>query len=254
MATYNNETKEKFLRNIHCVKLPTSYLPEAKAAVSGGIKSCSKMDENLLTKALTLLAVSIPPRITNLYEMLDLNRSKGSRLIKNLINSGFIIQHQYHPSKAGGSIKLLEITPTGWQKLKVINIKPPSKHIQGSWEHNLCAALLSTIGKQLNYKVLYEVPVGPGKTVRIDIIWQSKDGKRVYWQCGVSSSQREAQSIIKALEISAIKSGQLALLCKNRNFGNQVTKLLDTKSKHISIKLIGDALDHYYKRIRESLL
>ena len=254
MTTNNNETKERFQQSLHYVKRPTLYLPEAKTAASSGIKSSSKSFEDLSTKGLTLLAVHIPPRITDLYEMLDTNRTKGSRLIKNLINSGFVIQHQYHSSRAGGSIKLLEITPTGWQQLMAININPPSKLIQGSWEHNLCAAVLGTIGKQQNYKVLYEVPIGPEKTVRIDVIWQSKEGKRIYWQCGVSSPQREAQSIIKALEIPAIRSGKLALLCKNKNFGNQVTKLLDAKNKQVSIKLIGEALEHYYKKTGESLL
>lgn len=254
MATNHNETKEKFLQRLHYVKCPALYLPEAKTAVSSDIKSSSKSVESLLIKALTLLAVPLPPRTTDLYEMLNINRAKGSRLIKNLINSGFIIQHQYHPSKAGGSIKVLEITTIGWQKLMTININPPSKLIQGSWEHNLCGAMLSAIGKQLNYKVLYEVPVGLEKTVRIDVIWQSEDGKRIYWQCGVSSPQREALSIIKALEVPAIRSGKLALLCKNKNFGNQVSKLLDAKSEYVSIKLIGDAFERYYKKTGESLL
>ncbi|MCF7955252.1 MAG: MarR family winged helix-turn-helix transcriptional regulator [Phycisphaerae bacterium] len=254
MTTFNNDIKDKFLQSIRFVECPTLYLPDARTAVSSGTKPSSKSGEDLSIKALTLLAVPIPPRITDLYEMLNINRTKGSRLIKNLINSGFIIQHQYHPSRAGGSIKLLEITPTGWQKLKPLGIDPPSKLIQGSWEHNLCGAVLSVIGKQQKYKVLYEVPVGPEKTVRIDVIWENEDGKRIYWQCGVSSHQREAQSIIKALEVPAIRSGQLALLCKNKNFGNQVSKLLNAKSKYVSIKLISDALDHYYKKTGESLL
>jgi len=188
------------------------------------------------------------------------NRAKGTRLVKELINSGFIIEKRYHPSRRGGGIKLPSITDAGVVELKHFGIKLPAQVIQGSWDHNLCGATLGEIGKRKQYQVFYEVPVGPKKDVRIDVVWQAKNGQRIFWQCGVSSPEREAEVATKVLTNPALAKSRLGLACLDKVFANRLSNFLkktrcyEQIQQYVSIKLFGDVLEHYYKKSKESLI
>jgi hypothetical protein len=258
---------KNFLSSIVAQKAPSVYLSESTSQVSslGGLvgKGSQATYENrkdLLLRILMFASVPIPPSFTDIYQQIGVNRNKGTRLIKELINSGFIVEKRYHPSRRGGGIKLPSITDAGMAELKLFGIKSAVKVIQGSWDHNLCGVALGEIGKRKQYQVFYEVPVGPKKDVRIDVIWQAKNGQRIFWQCGVSSAQREAEVASKILRSPALTSNKLGLACIDKAFSTRLSHFLEKipfykqNRRDVSIRLFGDVLEHYYKKSKESLI
>lgn len=256
-----------FLNSIVAQQAPSVYLPEStyQASSLGGLigrgrQSTYESRKDLLLRILILAAARIPPSFTDIYQQIGVNRTKGTRLVKELINSGFIVEKRYHPSRRGGGIKLPSITDVGMAELKHFGIKLPAQVIQGSWDHNLCGATLGEIGKRKQYQVFYEVPVGPKKDVRIDVVWQAKNGQRIFWQCGVSSPEREAEVATKVLTNPALAKSKLGLACLDKAFANRLSHFLKKTrcyqqiQQYVSIKLFGDVLEHYYKKSKESLL
>lgn len=254
---YHQETTQQFLNSVQATKADKiSFQPQATlvAAESKSAKTKIKPEIDEMTiKILAQLSSVIPPQLTELYEKLGLNRTRGSRLIKKIVRDGLGIEHQYHPARRGGAIKLIEITGYGWQQLEKIGIRPHEKVLQGSWNHDMAGKVLGAVGKRHNYQVDYEVPIGHGK-IRIDVVWDSREGKQIFFQCGVSSPEREAKSIIKAMELPVILNNRLVLICLNKKFAERVHTLLkksdvsEKLNEIFTIKLLGDVLDTYYNK------
>lgn len=124
----------------------------------------------------------------------------------------------------------------------------------GSWEHDLCGKVLGAIGRRQNYRSSYEVSIGLLKDVRIDVVLEAINSPRLYCQCCFSEANREAEAAIRALSIIPAEAGRLVLVCKDKALANSLLGHLKKADGYkrfhdrISIKLFGDALEHYHKR------
>jgi DNA-binding Lrp family transcriptional regulator len=261
------KTTKDFLDSIVAQKAPSVYLPEStyqastlEGVIGRGRQSAYESRKDLSLRILMLAAGPIPPPFTDMFQQIGVSRTAGARLVKELINSGLVVEKQYHPARRGGGIKLPCITDAGVAELKRFGIKPPARVIQGSWDHNLCGTALGEIGKRKHYRVFYEVPIGPEKDVRIDVVWQAPDGSRVFWQCVFSSAEREVEAALRAVKTPAITNAKLGLVCANKTLADRVSNLLQKTDcyrdiqPYVSIKLCGDVLEHYYKKSEGSLL
>ena len=256
-----------FLDSIVAQKAPNVYLPESthqastlEGVIGRGGPSAYESRKDLSLRILMLAAGPIPPPFTDMFQQIGVSRTVGGRLVKELVNSGFIVEKAYHPSRRGGGIKLPCITDAGVAELKRFGIKPAARVIQGSWDHNLCGTALGEIGKRKHYRVFYEVPIGSEKDVRIDVVWQAQDGGRVFWQCVFSSADREVEAALRAIKTLAITNAKLGLVCANKTLADRVSNLLKKTDcwrdieQYVSVKLFADVLEHYYKKSEGSLL
>jgi hypothetical protein len=165
--------------------------------------------------------------------------------------------HQYHPCRRGGAIKVPEVTDTGWNELHRFDMKRPIQVLGGGWEHNLCGLVVGELGRQKKYRPSYEVPVGLHKKLRVDVVLENLLAERVYCQCCFSSAEREAANAVEALSGPPVTFGQLLLICRDKAFANKLSKLLKgslCRQQHLRIKVFGDLLESYYKKVGDGLL
>jgi len=209
---------------------------------------------------LMLAGIPIPPRVGDIYEQIAVPRNKGASLIKDLINSGYMLVYQCHPSRRGGAIRIPRITDPGWLELSRVDMERPEQVLGGGWDHDLCGKVLGAIGKRQKYQPFYEVPIGPQKKVRVDAVLQASNGDRIFCQCCFSSAEREIEVAVEALLIPSVAASRLLMVCRDRALANQLSNLLkktdicEQVKQCISIRLFGDLLEHYYKKSKESLL
>ncbi|MFC1781209.1 hypothetical protein ACFLZ8_02995, partial [Planctomycetota bacterium] len=120
--------------------------------------------------------------------------------------------------------------------------------------------LIRAMGKRHKYRDSYEVPIGPQRDLRIDVVLESFDKPRIYCQCCFSSAEREVEAAVKALSIIPAEAGSLLLVCKDKTIEKNISRLLKKENnykqiqKRISIKLFGDLLEYYHKRQEGNLL
>jgi hypothetical protein len=256
-----------FLASVVARKRPTVYLPAATVRRGGGCGGGERLHQSqdpgkrgLILRILMLGAAPIPPMVTDIYEKIGVDRAKGRQLVTEVVNAGLVLEHQYHPSRRGGAIKVLENTEAGYRELEPLGIAQPNRVIQGSWEHNLCGAVLGAEGKRHHYQVSYEVLVGPEKDVRLDTVWQGQDGRRVFWQCAFSSPEREAQAVKRVWAGGLLADAQLVVVCRDGSFKTKLASLLkhqnvrDQSSERVGLMVFGDVLEHYYKESPEALV
>ena len=250
-------TAREFLSRVTVVKAPEIYLPgpgdQSRVDLSSPAGTAGQdCLDGIAWKILSLNAVPIPPMLGEMYDQLGLSRVQGGRHVKRLVAAGLAVVHQFHPSRRGGFIKVIEDTDLAYQHLQRLGITRPTPLTKGGWEHNLGCSAMAEIGKRKHYQKLHEVPVGLKGVVRIDIVLQNLTGQRMYVQCGISSPEREAINALKALELPAVTAGKFILICRDKSFATQTIqhiKTLDAKGhalQRIFIKLLGDVLEYYY--------
>ena len=267
MTIEPRKSAEDFLKTVTAVKAPDLYLAGCIARNGGHRTSPSTAKQpvdasvtGVPLRILTANAVPIPPKLTDTYEQCNLNGAQGARHLKGLIKAGLVTVHQFHASRRGGLMKLLEVTDYAYQQLGHLGINRPSPVMQGGWEHNLAGHVLGKIGQRENCQVSYEVPVGANGDSRIDVVWQTQTGRRLYFQCGVSSVQREVDAIRRALKSPAVSVADLILIGRDKKFATQALRLLKSCDdsgrvlQNISIRLIGDLLECYYTKLNGNFL
>ena len=267
MSIDPQETANDFVSTVTAVKAPDVYLPGSipkgsriDSTSSTGKQSINEVVKGVPLKMLFINAVPTPPPLTEVYERLGLSRVQGGRYLKELIKSGLALVHEFHPSRRGGFIKIIQNTDYAYLQLRQFGIEQPSHVTQGGWEHNLGCRVMGEIGKQKHYQVFYEVPIGAKGNIRGDVVLQAPTGMRIYVQCGISSPEREVRNALKALETPAVSAGKFLLVCRDKKFATQVIQFIkkqDTSGQaleQISIKLIGDILEYYYTKSEGELL
>lgn len=263
------KTTKDFLASVVSTKAPNTYLPgttgkglSTSASIQPFSSAINKGREALLLQILFLCAVLIPPPLTDIYQHLQLARNKGVSLVKELINSGFALLHQFHPSRRGGCFKNLEVLDSGWSFLENsgLYVKRPKLVLGGGWRHNLSGIVTAEVAKWQKYQPSFEVITGPTKKVRMDLVLE-KDGEiKIFVQCCFSSPEREYINAITALSSPPVTLGRLSLVCKDKKFANDLSKLFKSdpvyKKHHdkVTVKVFADILEHYYKKTEGNVL
>ncbi len=267
MSTDPFKATKDFLDRIVAVKAPSVYLPEFTSgpgvfrnSIHRPNNSVTDQQRALSLKVLRRAGVCIPSPLTEIYEQEQVSRIMGSRIIKGLVNGGYMLIYQYHPGRPGGAMRIPRVMDPGWMELNLLGIERPEQVLGGGWDHDLCGKVLGALGKRQNYRPSFEVPIGPLKDVRIDTVLEAINRIRLYCQCCFSQANREAETAIKALSIIPAEAGRFVLVCKDKALADSLLSHLknanDYKRFHdrISIKLFGDVLEHYYKKAKGDLL
>jgi hypothetical protein len=261
MNTNPFKATKDFFEHIVAVKAPSVYLPgyASRSPVSGNVmpsKANAIVDERraLSLRILRRAGVRIPPPFTHIYEQEEVSRTMGARLVRDLVNSGYMQVYQYHPSRRGGAIKIPRVLDPGWLELSQFGTERPEQVLGGGWDHDLCGKVVGAIGKRQNYRDSYEVLIGPEKDVRIDVVLEAVNKPRLYCQCCFSSASREVETAVRALSIIPVEAGRLLLVCRDKAIANTISRLLKKEDNYkqlqerILIKLFGDLLEYYHKR------
>ena len=256
-----------FLNSITVQKAPSVYLPESASrspvsmnAMPGTANPITDERRALSRRILLAAGVYIPPPLTRIYDTVEVPRTIGARLVRDLVNGGYMLVYQYHPSRRGGAIKIPRVLDPGWLELRQFGMERPEQVLGGGWDHDLCGKVVGSVGKRQNYRAFYEVPIGPQKDVRIDVVLEATNKPRLYCQCCFSSAAREVEAAVRALSTILAGAGRLLLVCRDKALAGTISPLLKKEEtcrqlhERISIKLFGDLLEHYHMRNEGGML
>jgi len=99
-----------FLDSITARKSPDTYLPEP---ICGAPNSVGKERRALSLRILRRAGVCIPSPLTEIYEQEQLSRIMGAHIVKDLVNGGYMLVYQYHPSRRGGAMRIPRVLEQG---------------------------------------------------------------------------------------------------------------------------------------------
>jgi DNA-binding MarR family transcriptional regulator len=210
----------------------------------------SKHPGTLDPHALELMILSVTGPIkplTKLYDMLQVSRPTGVKLTKRLEAIGFICIHTFATGKRGGKISLVEVTEAGWDILNKCGVFKKKNKTNGSWEHETAAAAIEVYARKNNETVDFEIDVGG---VRVDV--RSTDpmgGRQTLYNIGVSSVERECDSIERYIKLPAANNASFILVVRDPDFSRKVEAELkrrgisDDAAKKVTIKLFTDYLE-----------
>ena len=251
MVIERHNTAEEFCGNVTARKAAKLYLPASKTgSTASGVGLGAGIGDECI-RLLVLVATPLPRPLTWVYEQLRVTRTKGGRLVRQLVNAGLVCEHIFATGKQGGSLKILEVTNAGWDKLSELRMEQPKALTHGGWEHNLVAAALELIGRGSKRKVSFEVVVSD---VRVDVCWQNPTGQIIFFQIGTSNPDREAANFLKASQTTVVQSNRLILVCRDKKFGERVKKLLKAEGHaglakgKLELRLAGEILQCVYDK------
>lgn len=252
MNNTENQATRRFWSSIIARTEP--HVDSASASQESAQTSESIPAKQLTADELKVLTLSSSAILgcTRLYFLAGLSRVKGNKLITRMVSNKWVTPHEFHPARRCGAVKVIEILEEGWNCLEPYGIEAPKKVLQGSWEHNLCGVTLRTIGKTQGYRVYFEVPQEAAQNRRVDVVWQSKDGSRWIWQCGISSPEREAKALVSLMPLIRDNKVALGIVCRDKAFLKKVTSHLKKegvnrqKTDQITFKVVGDVLEEYF--------
>jgi hypothetical protein len=257
-------SREEFLSEVSAEKAEDALTPEVDATVQAEAVSSPagpthpNSAEALSSEARRLLVLAVPVVpvfATRLYEQAGISRVQGSALLHQLEASGLMKLNGAPTGRRGGDYLLPEITAAGWKLLETWGISPPKPITKGGWLHNGLATAIGEIGRRQGQKVAYEVSYGD---VCLDVQLRSNSGDLTHVQIGLSTSEYEAQSILKAMKVPAVANGRLVLVCRDKAFASRVLSLLAESGsidlpQKIAIRFIGEVLERYYAASKEAL-
>ena len=193
---------------------------------------------------LTLAAMDKPQQLCKIYDQMGVNRRDGRKIVNNLELKGLLRIYAFSTGKVGGQVNYPEVTDTGWQILAAKGFTQPLPRTGGGFLHNLCAKLVTVAEKAQGRNVQYEVDIY-GK--RLDV--ESRDGKsgeRTFFNIGISSPAREADSIDATVKLPALTGNKFVFIGLDNAFVKQVKDALKAKGwkkeviNKLDMRVIGD--------------
>jgi hypothetical protein len=162
--------------------------------------------------------------VTGHYQRVGLDRLAGRKALEWLQNHAFAKAHKVSPGKRGGQLSLIEITPIGWAELTARGFQHPAPVGRGDFLHSAVATALSILGHRDGHAVQVERAFG---NVFGDVIHETRDGRLIVHQIGMSNPKWEVNSLQRLLRSAGIT--ELVLVLRDKNFQQKVSALLQGK-------------------------
>jgi hypothetical protein len=234
-----------FLNSITAVKyvehgLPVIILSKQTSTPQPSVPATNYEEIQMLT----LAAMDKSLQLCKLYDLMGVNRRDGRKIMDRLELKGLLRPHTFATGKVGGQVSYLEITDAGWQILIAKGFVQPLPLTGGGFLHDLCAKLITSVEKTHGRLVRYEVDIY-GK--RLDVESRdSKTGERTFFNIGVSSPDREADSIDAIVKLPALTGNKFVFVGIDNAFVKQVKEILKAKgwkkdaTNRLDMRIIGD--------------
>ena len=186
--------------------------------------------------------------VTRLYERCGITAGKGKKVLKRMMEKGWIIPHKFsRGGGSGGMVTLYEVTDLGWKILEKLGVSRPKRLTRGDWEHNLVARLIGMEGKKEGCEVHYEYKV---EDRYFDVVCIRRDGKSIFYEIGMSDPAHEVENLLKAVEIPGVVSGgnRIVLVVRDIKFRKRVERIVSLRDKSgvlealWEVKVVGDYL------------
>ena len=234
-----------FLNSITAIKyveygLPVNILPKQTLIPQPNVPEPDSKEIQMLTMA----AMDKPQQLCKIYDLLGVNRRDGRKIVDNLELKGLLRIHTFSTGKVGGQVSYPEVMDIGWQVLETKGFVKPLPLTGGGFLHNLCAKLVTAAEKAQGRNVRYEVDIY-GK--RLDV--ESRDGKtgeRTFFNIGISSPDREADSIDAIVKMPVLTGNKFVFVGLDNAFVKQVKDALKAKGwkkeviNKLEMRVIGD--------------
>jgi len=159
--------------------------------------------------------------IGNFYRIYNTRRIASDAI--KLLESQGLIDCLMVTAGRGSKLKLIRLTPLGWELLTTVGIYRPAMLIQGGDLHDFAARALKACALAKDEVVEFERLVG---SVRFDAIWRRHRGPDLYINVGVSDPQREAESLARALELPDLTRVRLVHVGVSTRFNKGVARRL----------------------------
>ena len=159
--------------------------------------------------------------ITRHYDHLKLSRDDGRKALEFLEAHGYGRGHRISSGSRGGQLTLLEVTDSGWNQLEERQFARPPRVCKGGFPHEPVALALGELGRRGQHTVFFERAYD---STYADVTWETRDGRLIVYQIGMSSPQWEEKSLRRLLNYAGI--AELHLICRDKAFLRKVAAQL----------------------------
>jgi predicted transcriptional regulator len=236
--TQRQDIVGKFLETIKSVKYIKKQLPPISVSTKDMHDERKKVDiDELELEFLITAGTGKFMTKTQIYEKLNLTRRKGREISEKLEKKGFIRTHNF------GKVGIVEVLEPGRIEIAKKGLK--NRIMQGGgFEHTVGVDYVSLSMQKQNFKIRTEVDIFGN---RLDNeATEPKSGQKIFFNIGISDPDREAENILKILNLPAVQKNKFIFVARDAGFAAKVHQLLKHKgfnaadSTNFEIKKIED--------------
>lgn len=196
----DNQVKERFLHSLDVESVAGIMKESARAAArmlgAVGIKSKTRSQEKTAFTSeqmdfLRDVAGHVASTVTERYSRLGLNPKKGTKLVSDLIEQGFLVSSSV--PIPGSHVRILQLSSTARQALEL----PIEEDRLGGPEHRYWIEKIAQDLLSAGIKVEKEAPLGQGKTVDL-LITAGKQRIGIEVETGKSDWKRNLEKCLDA--------------------------------------------------------